>query len=246
MGRVAFNVHNLFTRWQWGPFPLMMLAVLVAVEALVHARRLGARHAGRHWPVFRTVSFLGGLLAMDIAVQSPVRDVHRVLLPSTRHPTPAAHGRGAALAGARGPFDPVAPDIEPADQAALASRVAVQAVRGDQSSGVGMVSLLRDHVRVLPEPAHQRRHASHGTHGRLESRVLLRRDLVLVADGRHRPDRALEDELRRSDAEHPARRRGQRRSSGWRSSHHRDRRPRCTRSRAPDRVAASFGCRPRP
>jgi putative membrane protein len=72
MGRVAFNVHNLFTRWQWGPFPLMMLAVLVAVELWYMQGVWALAARGRHWPVFRTVSFLGGLLAMDIAVQSPV------------------------------------------------------------------------------------------------------------------------------------------------------------------------------
>jgi putative copper resistance protein D len=72
MTKVDWSVHNALTRWQSGPFALLVLAVLVAV-AYWYLRaewRLAAR--GRRWPTGRKVSFLAGLAAIDVALQSPV------------------------------------------------------------------------------------------------------------------------------------------------------------------------------
>jgi len=72
MGPVAFNLHNLLTKWQFSPFSLTVVAVLVllAVWYLGADWKLAAR--GRAWSRSRTVSFLCGLFAIDLALQSPV------------------------------------------------------------------------------------------------------------------------------------------------------------------------------
>jgi putative membrane protein len=72
MNRVHFDWHSALTAWQSGPFSV---AVVVAVVALAYWYlsadwRLASR--GRHWPGHRTVAFLGGLFAIDLALQSPV------------------------------------------------------------------------------------------------------------------------------------------------------------------------------
>jgi putative copper resistance protein D len=72
MSRVDFNLHNALTRWQAGPFSLLVVATLVAL-AYWYLRadwRLAAR--GRRWPTSRTVAFMTGLVAVDAALQSPV------------------------------------------------------------------------------------------------------------------------------------------------------------------------------
>ncbi|HEV8064073.1 MAG TPA: cytochrome c oxidase assembly protein, partial [Acidimicrobiales bacterium] len=69
-GRIAVSLHSVLTQWQFSPFPLTVLAVLVAL-AVWYLRsdwRLAAR--GRRWSGWRTTSFLSGLLAIDIALQS--------------------------------------------------------------------------------------------------------------------------------------------------------------------------------
>ena len=72
MGKVHLSAHNLLTAWQWGPFS-MAVAVGAVVLAVLYLRgdwRLAAR--GRRWPAHRTVAFLAGLAAVDLALQSPV------------------------------------------------------------------------------------------------------------------------------------------------------------------------------
>jgi putative membrane protein len=72
MRRVELSLHTALTQWQSGPFALGALAVLVAL-AYWYLRAdwmLSAR--GRKWPRHRTTAFLAGLLAVDLAVQSPV------------------------------------------------------------------------------------------------------------------------------------------------------------------------------
>lgn len=67
-----FGLHSALTAWDFGPFTLCVLAVLVTV-AVWYLRadwHLAAR--GRRWPARRTLSFLLGLLTIEIAVQSPV------------------------------------------------------------------------------------------------------------------------------------------------------------------------------
>jgi cytochrome c oxidase assembly factor CtaG len=72
MAPVGFSLHNALTRWQLGPFALCVLAALVAIGAwyLRADWRLASR--GRAWSRWRTLSFLLGLVAVDLAVQSPV------------------------------------------------------------------------------------------------------------------------------------------------------------------------------
>ena len=72
MGHLTFTAHSALTRWEFTPFALLVLvAVLVAGFWYVRATRtLGAR--GRRWSGRRTASFLIGLVAIDVALQSPV------------------------------------------------------------------------------------------------------------------------------------------------------------------------------
>jgi putative membrane protein len=72
VGRVAFSLHTLLTRWQWGLFPMVMLAVLVAIEIWYVQGVFDLAGRGRHWPVQRTVAFVVGLVAVDLALQSPI------------------------------------------------------------------------------------------------------------------------------------------------------------------------------
>ena len=72
MSRVDFDLHNALTRWQSGPFSLLVAAALIAA-AYSYLRGdwlLAAR--GRRWPPGRTAAFLAGLVAVDVALQSPV------------------------------------------------------------------------------------------------------------------------------------------------------------------------------
>jgi putative copper resistance protein D len=72
VGRLGFTVHNALTQWVFGPFAtLVLVAVLVAAVWYWRAQsNLSAR--GRHWSAKRTASFLSGLVALDVALQSPV------------------------------------------------------------------------------------------------------------------------------------------------------------------------------
>jgi putative copper resistance protein D len=71
-GRLAFTLHNAVTRWEFTPFAVLVLATAVAAAAwyLKADRSLAAR--GRRWGRMRTVSFLSGLVAVVLALQSPV------------------------------------------------------------------------------------------------------------------------------------------------------------------------------
>jgi hypothetical protein len=90
MSRVTWSVHNALTRWQWSPFSLLVLFLLVgaAVWYLKTDWILASR--GRRWPSQRTVYFMLGLVAVDLALQSPVatRNLHSrpaaSLVPSTQ------------------------------------------------------------------------------------------------------------------------------------------------------------------
>jgi putative membrane protein len=72
MKPVSFTLHNALTRWQWSPFSLFMLAVLIALACLYLQGDWRLATRGRAWPRRRTYAFIGGLVAVDLAVQSPV------------------------------------------------------------------------------------------------------------------------------------------------------------------------------
>jgi putative membrane protein len=71
-GRLAFTFHNAVTHWEFTPFAVLILALAVAAAAwyLKAERSLSAR--GRQWSRMRSVSFLAGLVAVVLALQSPV------------------------------------------------------------------------------------------------------------------------------------------------------------------------------
>ncbi len=72
MAGVAFSLHDALTRWQWSAFPLCTVAVLAAAGAWYLRADWQLATRGRRWPAGRTASFFGGLVAIDLAIQSPI------------------------------------------------------------------------------------------------------------------------------------------------------------------------------
>jgi putative copper resistance protein D len=72
MSRVAYTLHNALTSWQFGPFQLMVLAAVLAAAAWYLQADWKLASRGRHWSGKRTAAFLSGLLAIDLALQSPI------------------------------------------------------------------------------------------------------------------------------------------------------------------------------
>ena len=72
MPQVAWNAHNAFTQWKFGPFVLTVAAVLVGAGLSYLRSEWAMAASGRRWPGIRTASFLTGLLTVDLALQSPV------------------------------------------------------------------------------------------------------------------------------------------------------------------------------
>jgi len=72
MSPLVFSAHSAMAQWEFSPFALLMLVTVIAfgVWYLRAVRLLAAK--GRKWSVKRSVSFLSGLVAIDIALQSPV------------------------------------------------------------------------------------------------------------------------------------------------------------------------------
>lgn len=72
MKPLTWSWHGALTHWQFGPFSLLVLVgLLTAAYWYLHADwQLALR--GRRWPPQRTICFLLGLLAVDLAIQSPV------------------------------------------------------------------------------------------------------------------------------------------------------------------------------
>jgi cytochrome c oxidase assembly factor CtaG len=72
MHPVQFSGHAALTRWDFSPFALLVLVavVVVAVWYLRAQWMMGVR--GRPWSRKRTTSFVAGLVAIDLALQSPV------------------------------------------------------------------------------------------------------------------------------------------------------------------------------
>lgn len=72
MPRVTFSLHNALTAWLWSPFSLAMMAVLIGLAYWYLRSDWVLATRGRRWPISRTVSFLAGLVAIEVALQSPV------------------------------------------------------------------------------------------------------------------------------------------------------------------------------
>ncbi len=72
MSRVAFNLHTALTRWEFGPFALLVLAAAIITAAWYLRAEWSLSTRGRSWSIKRTVSFMAGLVAVVIALQSPV------------------------------------------------------------------------------------------------------------------------------------------------------------------------------
>lgn len=69
---VPFNLHNVLTAWQWGPFPIAALVVVLALAYWYLRAEWKLATKGRRWPAHRTACFLGGLGAIELALQSPI------------------------------------------------------------------------------------------------------------------------------------------------------------------------------
>jgi putative copper resistance protein D len=60
------------TQWDLSPFPLLVLVAVIAAAAWYVRAESVLSTRGRHWSGKRTVSFIAGLVAVDLALQSPV------------------------------------------------------------------------------------------------------------------------------------------------------------------------------
>ncbi len=71
-GPLPFNVHSAMTQWELSPFPVLVLLVVMAAGAWYLRAESALAARGRRWSGKRTVSFMAGLVAVDLALQSPV------------------------------------------------------------------------------------------------------------------------------------------------------------------------------
>ena len=69
---LGFTLHNVLTAWDTSPFALLTLAVCLVVGAWYVQAVYALAGRGRSWNRWRTVSFLCGLVMIDLALQSPV------------------------------------------------------------------------------------------------------------------------------------------------------------------------------
>jgi len=72
MDNLAFTTHNALTQWEFSPFALVVLVAVIAAAVWYVRAEWALAARGRRWSGKRTVSFLAGLVAIDIALQSPV------------------------------------------------------------------------------------------------------------------------------------------------------------------------------
>ena len=69
---MAFTMHNAVTQWEFTPFAVVVLVSVLAAGAWYLQAQWALSARGRRWSPRRTASFLTGLVAIDIALQSPV------------------------------------------------------------------------------------------------------------------------------------------------------------------------------
>src|ERR1700722_13683670 len=72
MDQPAFTTHNALTQWEFSPFALVVLVAVTAAGVWYVRAEWALAARGRRWSGKRTLSFLAGLVAIDIALQSPV------------------------------------------------------------------------------------------------------------------------------------------------------------------------------
>jgi len=68
----GFTLHNVLTSWDTSPFALLTLIVCVVAGAWYLQAVWALSSRGRSWSRMRTVSFVAGLVMIDLALQSPV------------------------------------------------------------------------------------------------------------------------------------------------------------------------------
>lgn len=72
MPRAAFSLHTLLTRWQMSAFPLLVVLLLVSAGVWYLRADWALAARGRRWKTNRTLAFFAGLVAVDLALQSPI------------------------------------------------------------------------------------------------------------------------------------------------------------------------------
>jgi putative copper resistance protein D len=72
MTRTALNLHTATTQWEFSPFALVVLAVAIVAAVWYVRAEWALSIRGVRWSVKRTVSFMVGLVAIVIALESPV------------------------------------------------------------------------------------------------------------------------------------------------------------------------------
>src|SRR5487761_2259526 len=72
MPQVPFTLHNALTQWQFGPFALSVVVVLVAIGYWYLRADWQLARRGRSWHRSRTIAFIAALVSVDIALQSPL------------------------------------------------------------------------------------------------------------------------------------------------------------------------------
>ena len=199
MSRVAFNFHNALTRWEFSPFALLVLAAAIVAASWYLRAEWSLSTRGRRWSGKRTASFMAGLVALVVALQSPVSTftmdyfqahVIQHLLLMVIAPPLLAMGAPMTLA------------LQTSSRSAkvrLLGHPQLPAVQGAHPPASGLVPLLLLDVRLLPDLRPRFRHDPHVGHGPDQPGLLLGVDAVLVAHRRRRPGPPLEDEPRGED-----------------------------------------------
>lgn len=72
MNNVRFSLHTALTAWQWSPFSICVTVALVAIGYCYLRGDWRLASKGRRWPARRTLAFMAGVAAVDLALQSPV------------------------------------------------------------------------------------------------------------------------------------------------------------------------------
>ena len=74
MNQVAdpYSLSFLLTGWQWGPFPLLVFLFSVA-SIYLYLKGYSLQRAKKHrWPLGRVISFIAGIVSLDVALQSSI------------------------------------------------------------------------------------------------------------------------------------------------------------------------------